>query len=637
MPAERLTLLFQVKDLASAGIRQIRQGLSGLLSPIRSVSSAFLNLRNIVAAAFATLAIRRFVGEIGGLLQAGAEAQRIWTRVEQQIKNVGVAFGDVERKELQTFAERLQQITGISDEEIARVVGLLTSLTGDYRRALEHTNLVLDLAAALQLDYGTAARFVANALQGNITLLARYIPELKTSSDETLKHASAAERAARAISLLRERFGGLAEKEGATLSGQLRLIRELWGDFREELGLAIGTSASGQAAMKSMADAIQGLTQWVRENKEQIGDWVRTIVNATAAVARFVGAIARVGAKIFGLGPNEFAKPLLPQIERADRAELEALRAQLERRISRLSRLLGAPTRLKLEPHELELAGLPPSFQSPVASASLQQRMIERALAGFDLALDAVLRRLRELDQAAQGTSRAFQGVEQSAEGATAGLQAVGQAGGALVAPTRVGPLRVGLQPEPVPFPPLEELLRPRPVRPISAALQPRPEVIDRATVDAMLAAMERQRQASEELAQAKEIERLATAQLIEAMGGAAQALIGIIRGERGGGVLGALGSLAQLAAPVLAAAGLAVPAALLAAGGSLAAALAPRRDDRPVPVFDAAVRQELRELREEIRERLVSVTFTGPERSLNDLRYALDRQTRRDAVPRIP
>jgi hypothetical protein len=75
----------------------------------------------------------------------------------------------------------------------------------------------------------------------------------------------------------------------------------------------------------------------------------------------------------------------------------------------------------------------------------------------------------------------------------------------------------------------------------------------------------------------------------------------------------------------------------LLSAGGGIIATLAAKSRQEPIPVHDRAVRSELHDLRNEIREVLVSISFTGPERALGSIRYGMDRQTRRDAVPRIP
>lgn len=117
----------------------------------------------------------------------------------------------------------------------------------------------------------------------------------------------------------------------------------------------------------------------------------------------------------------------------------------------------------------------------------------------------------------------------------------------------------------------------------------------------------------------------------------------GMLQGLAAGGAGGFFGGLLSLAGGIVGAGvkGLFVAnpllgAGLTVAGGIISTVAAQGRRD-PIPVHDRAVRSELHDLRNEIREVLISVSFTGPERALSDIRYGLDRQTRRDAVPRLP
>lgn len=629
--AERLTILVEARDAASAVIRKVGSGMGRLLQPIRNVASAFTNLRNIIAAAFAVVAIRRFTSAIGGLLRTGAESERVWNRVEQQIRNAGAAFGEVEKNQLRAFTARLQDLTAISDEEVARVVGLLTTVTGDYQQALERTSLVLDVATGLQMDYGTAARLVANAIAGDIQMLGRYIPELKVANDATLKTMNASQRAEKALGLLQQRFGGLAEQEAKGLSGALRLIGELWGDLREELGLAIGQSDAAAGAFVRVQEALRGGIKWIQENRDLIGEWTRQTIDATAAALSFVGALGRIalGLKEIVL-PTDFerlARIGMAQDFEAKAAEVgrgERDRAQLEQEGGRVLQRLGR------------------AFQAALAELSEGRRAaVSRLAARGELTSEA----LRGLPGAGRPT-RELAAILETSERITAAMDGLFDVIDKKLTPSadRAADALSGLTPrvrgdfdprrgffdEPVPSKP--RLERPGPL--IEAEfIEPSESMKEFAK------RIERTTKATEELARAKEMEQLATAHMIQSLASAASALLGIIRGTQGGGFFGALGaglSIAGGVAATLATGGAASPllAAALTAGGGLLGALAtPGRG--PIPVRDDRVAQLLRdEQRRPVRQTIIILDQFG--RSVDQLREEIDSREKHDAVSRF-
>ena len=197
------------------------------------VERAVGQLRNkLLLFTFATAAATAVVVK---LTQASIEQEKIFNSLENSINLTGESYNNL-KVSLDGYFASLQQSTIYGDTDTAQVLQKLIILTGDYDTALQGVPLSLDLAASGLFDVDTAARMVGMALTGNIEMLGRYIPEFKAATNETLKNMDATEKAAYAIEVLGEKFGGLAEKELNTTAGKWQQFENYWGDVKEAIG-----------------------------------------------------------------------------------------------------------------------------------------------------------------------------------------------------------------------------------------------------------------------------------------------------------------------------------------------------------------------------------------------------------------
>ena len=197
------------------------------------VERAVGQLRNkLLLFTFATAAV---VGVVTKLTQASSEQEKIFNTLENSINITGASYDNLKSSLDDTFAS-LQKTTIYGDTDTAQVLQKLIILTGDYDTAMVGLELSLDLAASGLFDASTASRMVGMALTGNIEMLGRYIPEFKAATNEALKHMDASEKVAFAIETLREKFGGLAEKELNTSIGKWKQFLNYWGDLNEAIG-----------------------------------------------------------------------------------------------------------------------------------------------------------------------------------------------------------------------------------------------------------------------------------------------------------------------------------------------------------------------------------------------------------------
>jgi len=159
-----------------------------------------------------------------GMAVKAANAERIGiSRLEAQLKNVGVSYDDV-KGSLEDVISATQYKTGIADDEQRIALGELVMITGDYQRSLDLMPLALDLAAAKEMDLGTAAEVVGRVAVGNTTILKRYGIELKEGAT-----------AAEALAEMQSKVGGTAE----ATRDPMKVLGAQIGDLKEAIGTAL--------------------------------------------------------------------------------------------------------------------------------------------------------------------------------------------------------------------------------------------------------------------------------------------------------------------------------------------------------------------------------------------------------------
>ena len=180
-------------------------------------------------------AVTGLVMALKSTTDAAAKQEQIFRKMQTSIMLTGTSFRSV-KDDLFGYFELLQRTTEYGDTDSAQVFTTLIQLLGDYDKAVRALPVALDLAATGLFDVNTAARNVAMTFSGNIEPLARYISELKASVNPFLATASAAEKAAFAINLLNENFGGTAAENVKTYAGQMKQLANRMEDLQEKTG-----------------------------------------------------------------------------------------------------------------------------------------------------------------------------------------------------------------------------------------------------------------------------------------------------------------------------------------------------------------------------------------------------------------
>ena len=168
-------------------------------------------------------------------VSAAIKEEETFRKLQTSVELTGKSWVSV-KDDLDQMIASLQATTQYGDTETAEVFTTLIQLTGDYDKSVKGLPMALDLAATGLFDTGTAAKYVAMALEGNVEMLGRYIPELKATNNEIVKNGTAAEKSAEFMRIFNEKFAGTAQKNLQSTAGQMKQLQNYLGDIGEAIG-----------------------------------------------------------------------------------------------------------------------------------------------------------------------------------------------------------------------------------------------------------------------------------------------------------------------------------------------------------------------------------------------------------------
>ena len=137
-------------------------------------------------------------------------------------------FTDILNNKYQEFASWIQKVTKYGDEQVLGLMALIKNLGVSTDKVKEATKMAIGLATATGRDVSSMAQYVALAIKGEFTMLRRYIPALRSTTDATEQLRIVTEFAARGFKVAQE----------MTKSFSITVIQlaNLWADLKEKLG-----------------------------------------------------------------------------------------------------------------------------------------------------------------------------------------------------------------------------------------------------------------------------------------------------------------------------------------------------------------------------------------------------------------
>jgi len=214
----RLGTLFDPK-----GLKDAEDSIKGTDKAVGGLSSAFTKLGAMFAGGAAVYKLISFAKEAWG---AYAKQEEITARLNQALRSQGI-YSDALSRHLQNLASDIQKVTTVGDEDSLAMIQLGLSMGIASDKIEEATKAAIGMSKAYGVDLNSAMKMVALAGQGEYTMLGRYIPQLRSMTDETKK-------AALVTKLLADGFE-LAKAEGETTSGTMKKLANRWGDIQEQI------------------------------------------------------------------------------------------------------------------------------------------------------------------------------------------------------------------------------------------------------------------------------------------------------------------------------------------------------------------------------------------------------------------
>ena len=219
--------------------------------------------------AFAALSVKAFD------TQAQA-VNKLSTQIKLNGKDVDSTLSDYKK-----FASELQSVTTVGDETTLQLLQLAESMQSSAPK--EAVKGAIALSKSLGMDMQAAIKASTLALDGNYTMLNRYVPSLKTASSE-------AEKAAIVQKLFADGLE-MAKTEAETGLGPVKQLTNSWGDFMEKIGEVVSVA---------IIPLVNKLTSLV--------DWLNNLSGSTRRV------VVTIGAMLSGIGPLIFAIGTLSKV-----------------------------------------------------------------------------------------------------------------------------------------------------------------------------------------------------------------------------------------------------------------------------------------------------------------------------------
>ncbi len=183
------------------------------------------------------------------------------------------SFGTM--KKYEAFAASIQQATVYGDEEVLALMQLMKSL-GVTSNALEQaTKMAIGLAAATGRDVTSMSMYIALAKQGEFTMLRRYIPALRSTTDATEQLRIITEFAARGFKI--------AEAQAETASGSFAQMGNAVSDLAEIIGGPLADA---------MAENARGMTKYMKQHEAWFARYIADMKEGTDMWWNFWKAVA---------------------------------------------------------------------------------------------------------------------------------------------------------------------------------------------------------------------------------------------------------------------------------------------------------------------------------------------------------
>lgn len=247
-----------------------------------------LSAAAVVAIAAIGMAVKRIISTIKEWVNLAKVQELAEINLAAALKASG-EYTDALNMKYQAFASSIQNVTKYGDEQVLTLMALMKNLGVTTDKVEEATKMAIGLATATGRGVDSMAMYVALAQQGEFTMLRRYIPALRSTTDATEQMKIITEFAARGFKV--------AQEQTASFAIGLVQLTNLWSDLKEKLGDFIIKNELVLDLMRKTKEylikANEQLSEWYKNNQALINQKTHEIIEALATAVRNVTAAMR--------------------------------------------------------------------------------------------------------------------------------------------------------------------------------------------------------------------------------------------------------------------------------------------------------------------------------------------------------
>ena len=205
---EKIKIQLSGANKAAKGASKVSKGMTKLAAAASGAAVAFFGGRALIAG-----------------LKESAELYKIQ---EQAVKKLDTAMGKNSR-ELQSYASQLQRVTKFGDEATLQQMAFLGSIGMSEQQIKDIIPVAMDLATATGMTLESAVRNTAKTFSGLAGELGELVPQLRDLTAEEMK-------AGKAVEVMADLFGGQAQEDAKSYTGQIEQLKNATGDVKESIG-----------------------------------------------------------------------------------------------------------------------------------------------------------------------------------------------------------------------------------------------------------------------------------------------------------------------------------------------------------------------------------------------------------------
>ena len=228
---------------------QLKSGLKQSTQQVNSFSKSLKSMGGVMAGAFAITKVASFFKESVKLYGIQEQAEK---KLSDSIKATGGSVAELLPR-YKNLASEIQKVTTVGDEQVLGLISLGKVMGIADTEMEKATKGAIGLSKAFGIDLNTSMKMIAAGIQGDTTLLNRYVPQLRFATTQAEKMAIMNEAMANGWEV--------ATGEAETFTGKMEQLSNVMGDIREGIGKVIA---------ETMTEPLKDLGEWVTENQSGI-------------------------------------------------------------------------------------------------------------------------------------------------------------------------------------------------------------------------------------------------------------------------------------------------------------------------------------------------------------------------------